>query len=204
MKETIITETEILTISTTTTRRPRVVDFEDIRAAVSVDYDDFDRGAPWEECDGFNHETRRATSDDDRAARGYYSDNRAGFVVELLEDFREDYDYYRKNGASKQTAAEMVALHKRSTTDLIVKWRSNGWENYCAPVDFMGYTDSIGGIDDYNFADTFYREELAANVAYQMRADGFIIENEPETESAAVANFRNKLAHNRRLCCWID
>jgi hypothetical protein len=59
-------------------------------------------------------------------------------------------------------------------------YRENG--GYQVSIDFQGYSALLCGIDDYNYASDEVAAELAQEIAAEMRAGGYIITNEPETQ----------------------
>lgn len=174
----------IITTVTTVTETDRIVDYDDILASVSVEYDEWFHDAPWDCCDGLEHEYERIGynhHDDWSRSRGCgWSDaNRERFVITISDDQIKawgNYDYYRAHGCSKQVARELTAQVKRNTLDQLVKWYSNGWEWYTVHGDYLGYAASVGGVDSYEYAETL-RYEIADEIGDSMLEDDYVIHN---------------------------
>ena len=58
------TSDTIVTVTTTVEEHSKFVDYDDIRAAVTIEPDDRHE-APWENCDGWDHQFDRGTIDHD-------------------------------------------------------------------------------------------------------------------------------------------
>lgn len=178
----IVTDDDVIVTTTTTEARPRVIDYADILDAAEIVPDE-DMGPPWENCDGFEHKARRSIGQgesQDYQRRGYChdSDGRA-VLIELTTDDSDDLEFYRERGASRQVAAELVAMDRRRRLDQLVKWYSHGWEWYGVTCEFYGRGDSIWGIDDYEYARTDVLPGIVAEVAGQLEEAGHVIINRP-------------------------
>lgn len=184
----------IITTVTTVTETDRIVDYDDILESVSVEYDEWFNEAPWEHCDGFEHEYEDIgyyNHDGITNSRGCGWSNRERFIITISDKQLEEwgtYDYYRANGCSKQVAREIVAQVKRNTLDQLVKWYSNGWEWYTVHGDYLGYQASVGGVDSYEYAETL-RYEIADEIGDEMLKDDYVIHNRHHT------NDRTKLQY---------
>lgn len=182
MQQTITTPDEIITITTTVCREKRIVSFGDIVQSVDVDtWPD----APWENCDGWEHELRSVPIYGVDAghfsnARGYVVVDRQPYVVTI--DDSDAKDWVATQGASKQVIAECIAEAKRRTIEQLVNWYANGWEWYVASAEYRDYSDSVCGIDEYSYAEQS-AVDCAREVARQMEADGFIVEDIPPVVS---------------------
>ena len=174
--------------------RPATIAFEDILEATEVVADEYESMTPWEHCDGFAHtatpERRFRDEANAREMQGsvYCDGHRERLVIELSD--KEDYgilDYARRNGASRQVAAEMVAAERRRTLAQLVEWYDSGWEWYGVRCRFevLGdeYNDSLWGIDDAEYAETL-KEEIALNVAAQLEEAGYTVTDKPEHRQA--------------------
>jgi hypothetical protein len=153
--------------------RPAIVDFADILAATEIVDDDIP-GAPWSEWDGWEHTALSALAfDHAEDMQGY-----AGRKVVQVHDDWGVYDHARRNGASKQVAAELSAASRRQTLRQLVEWYTNGWAWYGVTCRFtvLGdtYRDSLWGIDDIGYAETC-RVEIAEQVAYQLEQKGYTV-----------------------------
>lgn len=188
--------------STTTTTRPCFIDWVDLWEACVIERDD-DMRAPWDEHDGWEHEREsisdwcvrqnigysRTASDRFGECRGYaYADGET-FRVHIgdsrfAQENRAGFHHHmRKNGASKQVAAEMTALWERRYIDQLVTWYVDGYEWWWVKcfyeIDGDEYEAALGGIDGYEHADTTVREDLASEVAWQLEKKGYIVIRTP-------------------------
>lgn len=186
MRETILTDDEVIDVTTTVKRQPRRVDWNDIET--SVEYDDCYTDAPWESCDGLEHDVqwlRYGADDWQREARGYgWSDaNRQAFLITIDDSIVIDkWGHTRLAGESKQSWLERVAFYKAQTIDQLVKWYSHGWHWYVAQASYGDYRESVGGIDCEKYAQQMANDELRAEVATQLEQAGFIVENWPASD----------------------
>ncbi len=203
MDKTILTSDKIIRVTTKVTEEDRVVDFDDIETEVS--YDEIVHEAPWERCDGWEHEfiefgyNPHEGYDNAQGTvhRSEYSDN--GFIdvdSGVVENMWGCVGYV---GCSKQVRAESIARAKRKATIQLVDWYENGWENYCARAEYGDYQDSCCGIDCVDYAETV-AQECRHNVAYEMEEAGYIIINQPEVKPyCRVSALRDKI--RRQLDC---
>jgi hypothetical protein len=189
--------------------QPATIAFDEILKATEVVADEYESMTPWEHCDGFEHvatpERRFRDEADAREMQGsvYCDGHRERLVIELSD--KEDYgilDYARRNGASRQVAAEMVAAERRRTLAQLVKWYGDGWEWFGVKCDFevLGdeYHDSIWGVDDAEYAETL-KEEIALEVAGQLEEAGYTVTGKPEhrhtyTRAEKLARLSRNLA----------
>lgn len=186
--------------------RPAVVDYRDILEACEVVSDDL-HGAPWEECDGWDHTTERARYIDDgdvTERRGYARVDRESVVITLTDDLADDYRYYRDRGMSKQSASEMVALARRKRLDIIVGWHENGYEWYGVKGEYLDREASVWGIDDYDYARDDVRHDIAGEIADELEDDGYTITHRPDPIRQHRQAKRDRLKRNLTLDCWID
>lgn len=180
-----------------TTTRPKYVEWEDIVAAVEVRDDDSYRDAPWEDCDGYEHSTERASRVDGDASeyRGYcwHDGDRTQIVVTVDRADSQSWGW-AGTGASKQVIAECNACEIGRTIDQLANWYANGWNYYGVTCDYFDCHDSIWGVDDYKYAAGEMTQEIAANVADQLENAGHIIENRPAPEK--------RLANGYTVASW--
>jgi hypothetical protein len=183
MKKTILTADKVVTIETTVTERPRVVQYEDIVDAMKVEFDDWNTEAPWEQCDGWEHDARQLgyyDHEDLVNSRGYARTdwNEPNMLIEVDDDVIVDQwgcDGY--HGASKQVRFELIAQVKRRALDQLVKWYENGWSYYTVGGEYEDQSDHIGGVDCLDYAEEL-RYECADNVVNQLESEGFIVEGQ--------------------------
>lgn len=175
---------KMILVETTITTYDAVVDFQDILDAVEIEPDDF-RDAPWENCDGYDHELVRYPDDEDypewQRRRGYTwldGDRRHGLIV-LKEECRDVEEIARGWGCSRQVARELAAMDRRRTANTLKDWYANGWEWWYASCEYYEAEASCGGIDSYDYADGEMREELAEEVAHILEKRGFEVVNKP-------------------------
>jgi len=204
---------DLLVHTTVTTEVESVhVDFDDILAAVEVFPDITMNGeTPWHWCDGYVHTVEQVSRLDDGRdtadqRRGYcYSDGHRERIIITARWDDDLYRWYRDNGASKQVAREMVALSLRKRLDQLVQWYTHGWEWWCCNVDFKGFTDGVGGVDDFDYAHDEVRRECAENIAYELERIGYIVTDKPTSDPAVVRQQkRDRFRRNRTLFSWTD
>jgi hypothetical protein len=177
-------------IETTTTVTDAVIDFQDILDACEIKDDDMCE-APWENCDGFEHTATPVRNLDDAKhasemqghvwSEGY----RAYVVIELKsgEDWGT-YEYLRAQGASKQVAREASAATRRKAIEQLKEWYQHGWSYYGVTCEYEGAEASVWGVDDYEYADTDVRHEIAREVAHELEKQGYTIINYPPADTA--------------------
>jgi hypothetical protein len=174
-----------------------IVDFADILEACRMENDEFG-DKPWDNQCGYDHEIESADHPGQKEGQGYsYGAGRRGGVIVLDEPqsagIQETYQYHRDNGASKQVARELAAQDKARRLAQLVKWHDQGWEWYRVVCEFRGYIDSLGGIDDYDFAADDCARDCAWNVAAQLEADGYTVAGKPDLRAERLANHRLSL-----------
>lgn len=182
-------------ITTTTTVESAVIDFQDILDACEIK-DDYDADAPWKNCDGFEHtavSVNRLDGEKRDAAefmQGYcYCEADREYKLIQLEpgDDWGIFEYMRERGASRQVAAEAVAASRRKTLEQLVEWYRNGWNYYGVTCEFEGAEASVWGVDDYDYADTDVRNEIASEVAHELEREGYTINYPPATQEKKLS-----------------
>lgn len=182
-----------------------IIDFEEILAATKVVEDDH-VDAPWENWDGYEH-TATPIRDLDvpgnwSAANGeVWCPSRSERLLITIDDVDVkkwgNFDYYRRRGASKQVAAELVAREKARTIKRLCEWYRDGWHWYGVTCEFNDHEASVWGIDDEEYAEKYVRLEIAGEVAYQLEKDGYTVINQPATcgptREDKLAELRRKL-----------
>lgn len=169
-----------------TTEEPLTVDFEDIVGRIEPD--DWYNEAPWESCDGWEHEWHGTNHYDHPGAYGSYKYvNRSaryggcGFI-EVDDETVIGWGCTGPTGCSKQVRFESIQRAKRKATEQLVDWYMNGWEVSYVHAEYDEYFASFGGIWDSPWGN--YTEECLMGcrieVAEQMESDGYRILNKPE------------------------
>jgi len=184
-----------------------IVDWDEIEG--KLEYDDGFCDAPWNDCEGWEHESRELgywDHDDVTESRGYARcDRNPNVLIEIDDDvIINQWGHTRLNGESKQVHLERVARVKRSALDQLVKWYEDGWSYHFACAEYGDYQDSCGGIlsDDSMASDKYCDdivEECRHEVASQLENDGYIVENRPARESWTynpVNSFKEKIKRN--------
>ena len=194
-------------IKTVVTEESAVVDYADIEGR--GEQDDWAGHAPWEECDGWEHEIDSVESfdgadlDDLRECAGYvhgrrYENPRIVSIDD--DDIVNRWGCTGPSGCSKQVRAETIARVKRKALDTLVGWYNNGWYESCAIAEYGDYTDSVGGIYDEPWGDYTAElvEECRSNVADQLEADGYDVINRPDPpkQYSPVDHFRDRIRRN--------
>ena len=168
-----------------TTEEERVVDYDDIVGR--GESDDWHTDAPWEECDGWEHEFHKDgyyTHEGLRDSRGWVNRttrNGGSGYIEIDDDTVIGWGCTGPSGCSKQVRAERIARAKRDALDQLVKWYSDGWYVSVAIAEYGDYSDCVGGIWDEPWGDYTRElvEERRANVADQMEDDGYEVIGRP-------------------------
>lgn len=206
-----------------TVRRPRQIDFADILAASQVIADEEYNEAPWERCDGYEHESTSVRSAPDEwdslnmQGSCWHTGNRERIVVTIDNATVAKwgiFDYCRARGASKQVAREMEAAEKRRSIARLCGWYSHGWESWGVTCDYYDAHDSLWGIDDYKYANEDVRPEVATNVADQLIEAGHEVIGYPESATMFAATchdgkrvmtldaWRDHYKRNLASDCW--
>jgi len=165
-----------------------IIDFDDILEKCEVIPDEY-ADAPWDNCDGFDYELRPLgyyDHDGVRESRACVWSDRSRKLIELSPKDDFDYAYHRKNGATRQVAAELAACRKRDILDTIRKWHEDGWEHWGVRCEFevcgQSFEASCWGIDDSDYAETEVKRDIAGEVAAELRKAGFDVINEPDSQ----------------------
>lgn len=191
----------MVTVETTFREGPICIDYDDI--VTSINHDDWMGEAPWESCDGWDHETRKLGYYDHDGlfeSRGYAQTdwNNPNVLIEIDDDDIVDkWGHTRRDGEAKQVWLERVARVKRNALDQLVKWYSDGWEWFAAGAEYGDYSDGIGGIDSYSYAEEM-AEECRREVAAQMELDGYTVTGKPDPPKPynRVDAFRDSIRRN--------
>jgi hypothetical protein len=186
-----------VTIST----RPAVIDYAEIREAVTVEPDDCMSEAPWDNCDGYEHELRPINSPEEGDSEAsFHHDGRRQIVVVSTD--HGIYDYLRARGCSKQVAREAVASDRRRTIEQLQKWYRDGWEWWQVDCEFMGESDGVGGVDDFDYANGACADDIAENVAHALEEKGYTVTNRPDRRAGYLENRRYHLRQNLLIGTW--
>lgn len=196
------------TTKSSTVENDRYVDWNDIKG--HIEGDDCNGEAPWENCDGWEHEVENPSNwdhDDRTDSYTYYNRGRFnggdGYVIVDDSDVIK-WGCTGPSGCSKQVRFETIAAAKRKATEQLVKWYEDGWHCYAAIASYGDYSASVGGIYDdvYGYYAHECAEEMRHEVAYQMERDGYIIKGEPTpVKYSRVDAMRDRI--HRNLDCSI-
>lgn len=191
--------------------RSAVIPFNGVLAACHVVADDLSE-SPWEHWDEFEHEAvslhKLPDEADPREMQGYCRtwDRGERYVIVTPRENKSLFDYYRENGASRQVAAEMVALDRRRTTAQLVKWYEDGWQWFGVEGQFdaLGeeYTASVWGIDDEGYARDVVRMEIALELAGQLEEAGYTVTDLPEHHGMTREQKAERFQWRKGLQCW--
>lgn len=191
------------------------VDYADI--STGCEPDDCCMGAPWEECDGWEHDVVRADRFDnygladvsEMQGYAYFEGERARVVITVTDDtVINGWGHTRPSGCSKQVWREHVARVKRDAIKQLVKWYEEGWTYYTAyakiedeelGIDEEDYAEYCGGIDDEDYAEEMARDELVGQLVHNVQKAGYTVINVPaESPDREAAYRQNRLDAKRR------
>ncbi len=197
------------------TREPARIKFRKILEVFKVEEDDDRRSMPWEEMDGWEHERIQYSAfvhrfrDTDlpeskisehwRNFQGCVN-SRIGVDLDLTDsncraNYEAIYTHARRSGASKQVARELQACWRRRYIAQLVEWKQAGsYTWYYVAGEFKGESESVGGIDDLEYAEKYAVRELAEQLADTLEKRGYIVDYE-DLESLKRLDF---LAARRR------
>lgn len=173
--------------TSTRERLNAVVQWHQLLASVKIEDDDRSE-PPWEDCDGWDHETDRFSRECYHSGLRYSSrfvhHNGHGYIITInpAEMGLPDYEYYHSRGAAKQVARQLAAKAIREALRQLRKWYEDGWQYHGATCRFRTYEASCWGIDDYDYALKEVGPEMAGEVAHQLEADGYVIVGRPTVE----------------------
>jgi hypothetical protein len=185
--------------------RPAVIEFAAIREAVEVEPDpSFRSEAPWERCDGYKHELRDLNHDREihREACIYHDGRRRVLDVPFDDTL---FNWYRKHGASRQTAREAVARSRQHAIKQLTQWYQYGWEWWHVHCDFLDFTAAVGGVDDFAYASGACADDMAYEIAGELVEAGYTVNGLPteaERRAEYLDNRRESLKHNVRIGTW--
>lgn len=135
-------------------------------------------------------------------ARAAVWTRREGFrFIELEDDGRELFDFYRAQGAARQVAAELCAQDKRRTLDAIATIYKNDTASYGLDIwnvslEFSGYTADLGNVEGWNYAQSETAQELALMVVGDMEATGYTITGKPNLSAQRLAYGQERFKNN--------
>lgn len=191
-------------VKTVVTEEPLTVDYDDIEARVEPD--DWNGEAPWEHCDGWEHEFHRDgyyVHEGMHDSRGWVNrstrEGGSGYIeIDDATVIRWGCTGYP--GCSKQVRAEAIATAKRNALDQLVKWYCDGWYVWVAVAEYGDYMECVGGIYDDCYGD-YAREEaesMRREVAARMEDDGFTVTGQPDPPKPynRVDAFRDRIRRN--------
>lgn len=184
-------------VKTVVTEEPLIVDWDDI--ATKIESDDWTGEAPWEACDGWEHEFVPSHFRDDpykTLSYKYVRNNGCGYI-EVTDKSIIEWGCVGYPGCSKQVRFESIARAKRKATEQLAKWYENGWEWFVVSAEYNDYSSSIGGIDCYKYAEKLAKQ-CRHIVADQLESDGYIVTGrppEPKLYSSCDA-FKDRIRRN--------
>ena len=195
--------------STSYENAPAQLDYAMLLNEVQVEPDDDCYESPWENCDGWDHTvvsfenwTRGFDSplsydelrEHFKDIHGYvrhseYVCDAGDSIIRLDEDFddirrgegKDLWNHYRRNGCSKQVTREIIASIRRSRIKQLYTWFTEGWGWWYVAVDYEGYHESCGGIDNEDDANDSCRAEVLSELIWSLEnKEGYLIVNAPE------------------------
>jgi len=183
------------------------VPFNTLLAAVQIEPDDY--AEPFEKGTVMAHNLKPLN---DAAlpeqARAAVWTRREGFrFIELEDDGRELFDFYRAHGAARQVAAELCAQDKRRTLDAIATIYKNdtagyGLDIWNVSLAFNGYSADLGNVEGLDYAQSEAAQELAIMVAGDMEATGYTITGKPNLSAQRLAYRQERFKNNVYTQNW--
>lgn len=190
----VTSEDTVAEVTTSATLYPRVIEWQDLLAAVEVEPED---SWSWDDlvCDVEISEFRPPWGAPESAreywrrqdtVRGHHEIHKLALTLEAEKDARSYYNKLRARGASRQVARECVAADRAAALrharrllagDAGVYWFHVEFYDASAGLGMVMLDDTIPGGDPY--ADDI-RAELAGEVARELEGRGFIVTGRPE------------------------
>lgn len=187
---------KLITTLVKTTVEQATIEFSDILDATKIESDEMIHTAPWEDCDGYEHEVIR--DDSDGNAAGYFNGSRASRYtgnrrVVIAKDAFGNFAYWRANGASKQVAFQLARAEEKRTAEQLASWYANGWNCFAIVCQFKGEIESVGGFyasepttrDD----DAYLREsmrDIATQMASNLESQGYEVIGKPDMRAEYI------------------
>ncbi len=176
-------------IETTIIIRSAVVEYADILEAVEVKPDD-ESDAPWDNCDGLEHDITSIGHEDERQARGVIRRDRDyhNRRIIITKDQTEHWgvrQFARDRGATKQVAFELAARNVQTTIDYLLEWYNGERCHWFVVCEFLDEYASCGGIDDYKYASGEMKHEIAGEVADDLEQKGYTVRGIPKEKKRA-------------------
>jgi len=177
------------------------IDFADIFNA-SVVEPDTDCEAPWENCDGWEHEfipqhklPDNLSTYDAKKAAGWTGD---GLIVVDPNVVKKQWmgEYSPFSGEHRQVYEEHIAEVRRKAVAQLVKWYKDGYDYWWVYCQFKDETAWMGMIQDDRDGEHLKecRVEMAEEVAYQLEKRGFTVINWPGHPSQREARINQERA----------
>lgn len=183
--------------------RTAVIPFGALLAAVRIEPDEY--AEPFEKgtlmAHSLTHPNDAARPDQARAA---VWTRWGGFrFIELEDDGRELFDFYRADGAARQVATELCAQAKRRTLNSIATiYKSDtagyGLDFWNVSLEFDAYTADFGNVEGLDYAQSETAQEVALIVSGEMEADGYTIIGKPSIGAQRLASQRERFKNNIR------
>lgn len=194
---------KLIKTSVRTTVEDVTIEFSDILDATKIESDEMIHTAPWEDCDGMEHEVIR--DDSDGCAAGYFHGDRHSRYsgarrVVIAKDAWGNFAYHRANGASKQVAFQLARAEEKRTAEQIASYYANGWNCFAIVCEFKGEIESVGGYyasEPTTRADDAYLKESMREIALQMasnlEAKGYEIIGKPDRKAEYIQSRINEI-----------
>ena len=204
---------------------PAIIDYEEIHKHTKVVDDDDNGEAPWEDCDGYEHEATNMRRVEESSGWWHFDERTKAWVkhwnphhvayvgshdrrlIQISKETAAKWGvaaYAHASGASKQVAAELAAENRRDTIGQLLKWYNEGWRYYgvvCKhPLcEHHGISESVWRVDDEDYADRAVRHEIASQAVYELEKLGYTVINKPSkerTREQKQESLRWKIARN--------
>lgn len=182
--------------------RERVIKFSDILDNCKVEseqefyFDVFDYD------DGYSFKWIRNFDDSLRESYLFY--NAGHYQYGLFEinkkAFKNELEFYRNKGASKQVAFELTQRSFRNRINYAQRIFSGDEGFYTVSCEYLDHFNSLGFCDDTVIEET--KEEMALHVARELEDEGYIIEGKPTPKNQhdqKIERFKDTLKRNLNL-----
>jgi hypothetical protein len=179
------------------TSHSAVIDWQEILDYIKIEPDDIHE-TPWDFCDGYNHCLLPVDGPDEGSYKAF---RRNGQWVAVEMDYDTDlYNWYRERGASKGVAYQLTQRSMRRRIKQIMDWHKNGWEWWVVSgKKYNCCCASVGGIDDYDYAETVHKIDIAHELADQLEELGYEIKDKPDSVVDNMPAKNDRLEHNLNL-----
>ncbi len=153
------------------------VEFQNILDAAEITRDD--DANPFEDDEFYGHELKDGNSAQSDARARIFTGREGYRLIAPCDPDAGNFACYRKAGASKQVAREMVAVQTARQIDAIKKVYEDGPDYWFISIDFKGEHQSLGAIDGEEYARGECLEEVALEVVAQLESEGYTVNGVP-------------------------